>query len=100
MKIVIKFGRNLRELGKKISNDSRKIMETLLGKIVVVWNWSWNYEKNLESFSEIISVKLGKNYEEIWSRAHTCEPNVSFFPHFFNAIWRKDGFKFNKNWYF
>ncbi len=57
--------RNLKEIEKKILNDSMKIMETLLGKVEVIRNWCWYYEEILKSFSKIISVKLGKNYEEI-----------------------------------
>ncbi len=40
-------------------------METLLGKIEVIGNWWWYYKKILESFSETISIKYKKNYEEI-----------------------------------
>ncbi len=42
-------------------------METLLGKAEVIRNWCW-YEEILESFSEVISVKLGKNYKEIFEK--------------------------------
>ncbi len=51
---------------KKILNNFKKIMETLLGKIKVIRNLCcWYYEEILESLSEIISVKLGRIYEEI-----------------------------------
>ncbi len=42
-----------------------KIKETLLGKIEVIRNWCWYYEEILESFSQIIPVKLERIYEEI-----------------------------------
>ncbi len=62
-KIERKFLRNLRKIEKKILNDPReKIMETLLGKTEVIWNWCcWYYEEILESCHEIISVKLKEN---------------------------------------
>ncbi len=41
-------------------------MEILFGKTEVIRNWCcWYYEEILENLSGIISVKLGKNYEEI-----------------------------------
>ncbi len=41
-------------------------MEALLGKTEVIRNfWCWYYEKILENFLKIISVKLGKNCEKI-----------------------------------
>ncbi len=47
-------------------NDSRNVIETLLGKIEVMKNWYCGYyEEILWSFFEIISVKLKKNYEGI-----------------------------------
>ncbi len=50
-----------REIEKKITTDSRKIMETLLGKTKVIRNWRWwYYEEILERFSEVISVKSKK----------------------------------------
>ncbi len=55
-----KFRRNLREIEKKIWTDSRKIMETLLGKAEVIRNWYWYYEEILENFFEVISVKSKK----------------------------------------
>ncbi len=62
-----KILKNFREIRKKILNNSRKIRETLLGKIEVIRNWYfWYYEEILESFSEIILMKLGKYYKEIF----------------------------------
>ncbi len=43
----------------------KNIVETLLEKTEVIWNWCWYYEEILESFPEIISAKLRRNYEEI-----------------------------------
>ncbi len=40
-------------------------METLFGRIEVIWKWCWYYEEILESFSEIISVKFEKNWEKM-----------------------------------
>ncbi len=46
---------------KKILNDSRIIIETLLGKIEIIRRgYCWYYAEILESFSEIFSVKLQK----------------------------------------
>ncbi len=60
-KIARKFWKNLIENEKKISNYFRKIMEILLGKTEVIWNWCcWYYGEILRSLSEII-----KTYEEI-----------------------------------
>ncbi len=45
-KIARKFKSNLRDVEKKISNDSKKIVETLLGTIEIIRNWCrWYYEK-------------------------------------------------------
>ncbi len=45
--------------------DSWKIMETLSSKTGVIQNrCCWYYEGILVSFSEIISMKLGKNNKE------------------------------------
>ncbi len=41
-------------------------MGTILGKTDVIRNWCCSYYKEiLESFAEIILVKLEKNYEEV-----------------------------------
>ncbi len=54
-------------------------METLLGKIEVIRNWRyWYYEEILESFSEIISVKLRENSEEILERLWKNIGNTSY----------------------
>ncbi len=43
-------------------NYPRKIAETLLGKTEVIGRWwCWYYIGILENFSELISMKLGKN---------------------------------------
>ncbi len=53
------FWRNLREIGKKILNNFRKIMKTLFEKFEVIPNWCYSYHKEiLECFSEITSMKL------------------------------------------
>ncbi len=41
-------------------------METFLGKVEVIGNWCWWYNEKIgETFSDIISLKLGKNEKEI-----------------------------------
>ncbi len=48
-KIARKFCRNLREIDKKIF-DSRKIMETLLGKTKLIRNWCLTILRNFRKF--------------------------------------------------
>ncbi len=63
---------------KKILNGSGKIMETLLGKTKVIRNCSyWYHEEIVDSFSEIISMKLEKNYEEILEKLRKNITNAS-----------------------
>ncbi len=68
-KIGRKFWKNVREIEKKILNNSTNIVESLLRGTEVIWNWCWYYEEILE-FSEIISVKLEKNYEELLKKTN------------------------------
>ncbi len=64
-----KISKNLRKIETRLLNDTKKIIEILLRKIEVIRNWCcWYYEEILENLSEIISVKLGKNYEEIFKK--------------------------------
>ncbi len=86
-------------------------MEILLGKIKVIRNWCfWYFEETLENFSEIISVKLGKNYEEIveklckniWNTSHKLEKihfdgNVVKFSKQFLEEWAKNCMETSNN---
>ncbi len=77
-KIASKFWRNLKEIEKTILNDSGKIMETLLGKTEVIRNlYRWYKVEILKSFSEVISVKLVNNYEEILEKRWKNKGNIS-----------------------
>ncbi len=64
-----KFWTNyLRKIEKKILNDSRKILETLLGKIEVIPSW-WlisrrNYIKFFSNDFSEIGKKLSRNFEK------------------------------------
>ncbi len=58
-------------------------MEAIMGKIEIIWNWYyWYYEEILESFSEIISVRFGKNCEEILETLRKNMENIS------NKLWK------------
>ncbi len=52
-------------------------METILGKIEVIRNWRRYYKEILGSFSEIFSVKLGKNFEIIFEKLLKNVENTS-----------------------
>ncbi len=69
--ILMKFWRNVKGIDK-IFNDSKKIMETLLEKIEIIWNWCWEYKEILESFSETVSMKWETNYEGIFKKVLFC----------------------------
>ncbi len=49
----------------------------MLGKTEVIWNWCWYYEKILENFFEIISVRSGKNPADILK---TLKQQGKYFP--------------------
>ncbi len=60
---------------------SGKLWKKLLGKTQVNRNWCcWHYEEILEIFSEIISVKLRKNYEKILEKLGKNIWNISHVP--------------------
>ncbi len=72
--ILIKFWENFEKILKKFKKNweenfecfQESYMKTLLGKIEEIRNWCfWYYGEILENFSEIISAKFGKSYEEI-----------------------------------
>ncbi len=69
--------KNLREIEKKTLNYFGKIMEILSRKIEVIRNLCCYYEEILKSFSEIISVKLRKNCEEILENLWKNIGNIS-----------------------
>ncbi len=73
-------------------------METLYGKIEVIQNWCWYQEEILETFSEIISEKLGKNtrksqenLERIYEKLGTyLKRNIfmKILPNFYDNFWK------------
>ncbi len=61
-----------------MSSDSKKIMETLLGKTDVIWNWCGYYEESLQRLSEICDFgEIGKNYEKILEKVWKNIGNIS-----------------------
>ncbi len=95
-KIARKLQRNLGEI-KNILNKFRKIMEILLGINEVIRNCCWYYEGSLESFSEIISAKLDKNFEsleKLWKSIGIRETlRTNFLKK--NMVWKLQ----KKNWW-
>ncbi len=70
--ILMKFWENYKKILNKFKSNWEEIFKSfqknygnVIGKIEVVRNRCWYYEEILESFSEIISVKLGRNNNEI-----------------------------------